>query len=461
MVFCDEELASVLHADSTCPTCRATLLRVIARGPMTFRPIPLRGRGHLRPRGRLQGGPARRPSRHAPRHPRRPSLRHPQRHTVRLPQLPARHLHHHHGAGRNPPSRWARGGATESPSLADHTRPMVTLEAVAGGHGLPRCDEGERYGHRTWAVGGKGFAWERPYSKADIKRFGGATPPAEPIVAVRVADLHDKEAVLAAAQKGFFTIPHFDGYAAVLIELKAVGKRALRAASKTRGWRAPLPSWRTTTCRPSSRSAGPVDRPPAGGGARRLPGRGAEHGGLVGARRAGRDRRLSRSGRQRAGADRAAVIIRCGRRHAGAHRLPVSSARTTPATAPAGRERVRQRRYRHESGGSTRHRRLWHHGLGRRHGHCGAHVGADPGSGPPHHRPGCSRARRRTARGRGHAVGRAVLGLVGAREPGRAHASCGPRSGDARRGMEPEPHRRAGGGGGCGATRSRHVLHHR
>ena len=36
MVFMDEGLDSMLHADSMCPTCRATLLRIIARGPMTF-----------------------------------------------------------------------------------------------------------------------------------------------------------------------------------------------------------------------------------------------------------------------------------------------------------------------------------------------------------------------------------------------------------------------------------------
>jgi len=118
---------------------------------------------------------------------------------------------------------------------------VVTLEAVADlALALPEVTEGERHGHRTWAVGGKAFAWERPYSKADINRFNGATPPSEPIVAVRVVDLHDKEAVLAAGQKGFFTIPHFDGYAAVLIELKAVGKRALRIALED-GWLACAP----------------------------------------------------------------------------------------------------------------------------------------------------------------------------------------------------------------------------
>jgi hypothetical protein len=96
--------------------------------------------------------------------------------------------------------------------------------------GLPEVTEGERHGHRTWFVRGKAFAWERPYSKADLKRFGEATPPSGPILALRTADLADKEAVLATGTKGFFTIPHFEGYAAVLVQLQAVAKRPLREA---------------------------------------------------------------------------------------------------------------------------------------------------------------------------------------------------------------------------------------
>ncbi|HEY2299891.1 MAG TPA: hypothetical protein VGH43_19355 [Jatrophihabitans sp.] len=118
---------------------------------------------------------------------------------------------------------------------------MISLDAAAALAGnLPEVTEGERHGHRTWFVGGKAFAWERQFSKADIKRFGDDPVPDGPILAISVADLGEKEAVLEANPQAFFTIPHFAGYAAVLVQLPRVTKKALREALID-GWLACAP----------------------------------------------------------------------------------------------------------------------------------------------------------------------------------------------------------------------------
>lgn len=118
---------------------------------------------------------------------------------------------------------------------------MATFDDVAAlAAELPEATEGERHGGRTWSVGGKTFAWDRPFSKADIRRFGDQTPPGGPILAVRVENLNEKEAVLAAQPVAFFTIPHFDGYSAVLIQLRKVSTKALREAIVD-GWLACAP----------------------------------------------------------------------------------------------------------------------------------------------------------------------------------------------------------------------------
>src|SRR5262249_18265258 len=102
-----------------------------------------------------------------------------------------------HRRGRG---RWVRGiGGHRAYGTS-----MATLDDVAlMASELPEATEGERHGNRTWFVGGKAFAWDRPFSKADIRRFGDQTPPDGPILAVRVEDPGEKEAVLAANPDAF------------------------------------------------------------------------------------------------------------------------------------------------------------------------------------------------------------------------------------------------------------------
>lgn len=119
---------------------------------------------------------------------------------------------------------------------------MVTVEQVAAiAESLPQVTVGERWGNRSWLVGGKVFAWVRPFSKADVKRFGADPVPDGPILAVTVEDLAEKEAVLAARHRGFFTIEHFNGFSAVLVQLRVAAPGVVREAVVD-GWLAVAPA---------------------------------------------------------------------------------------------------------------------------------------------------------------------------------------------------------------------------
>jgi len=87
--------------------------------------------------------------------------------------------------------------------------------------GLPEATERSSRGLPQWRVRDKLFAWERPLRRADLEALGSAAPEG-PILGARVADLGVKEALLADDPAVFFTIPHFDGYPAVLVRLDQI-----------------------------------------------------------------------------------------------------------------------------------------------------------------------------------------------------------------------------------------------
>jgi len=86
---------------------------------------------------------------------------------------------------------------------------------------LPETTEEQAWGSRHWKVRGKGFVWERPLRKSDLKVLGDAAPDG-PILGARVEHLVAKEALLQDPSGVFFTIPHFDGYPAVLVLLDEI-----------------------------------------------------------------------------------------------------------------------------------------------------------------------------------------------------------------------------------------------
>ena len=85
--------------------------------------------------------------------------------------------------------------------------PEVTEEAL---HGLP-----------SWRVRGKLFVWERPLRESDLRALGDSAPIG-PILGARVEHLGAKEALIADDPEVFFTIPHFEGYPAVLVLIEHI-----------------------------------------------------------------------------------------------------------------------------------------------------------------------------------------------------------------------------------------------
>ena len=86
---------------------------------------------------------------------------------------------------------------------------------------LPGAEERLSRGLRQWWVGGRLFVWERPLRRSDLEALGERAPDG-PILGARVEHLVAKEALLANDRGVFFTTPHFDGSAAILVRLDRI-----------------------------------------------------------------------------------------------------------------------------------------------------------------------------------------------------------------------------------------------
>jgi hypothetical protein len=95
---------------------------------------------------------------------------------------------------------------------------------------------------RDWRVGKKLLAWERPLRPADREALlaQGFQPPEGDILGVRVADEGVKFALISDDPAVYFTTPHFEGYAAVLVKLAEIDVGGLEELI-TEAWLARAP----------------------------------------------------------------------------------------------------------------------------------------------------------------------------------------------------------------------------
>ena len=87
---------------------------------------------------------------------------------------------------------------------------------------LPEATEKPMHGQASWRVRDKLFVWERPLRAGEIEALGAAAPDG-PILSARVEGFVAKEALIADEPDLYFTTPHFDRSATVLVRLERIG----------------------------------------------------------------------------------------------------------------------------------------------------------------------------------------------------------------------------------------------
>lgn len=139
--------------------------------------------------------------------------------------------------------------STHAPAtLADVCRLSTALPNVEGAP--DPLGYGVRRGARV-----RGFVW----SWKERRTPGSPRVPNPDVIAVRVANVAQRDLMIAAEPARFFTEPHYDGFPAVLVRLAAVSVADLEVLL-AEGWRcqSPTPRSRRAT---GDAPAAPSERP--------------------------------------------------------------------------------------------------------------------------------------------------------------------------------------------------------
>ena len=86
-------------------------------------------------------------------------------------------------------------------------------DAIAIAKTLPKVDVSTWYGTPGLKVAGKGFARLRTEAEGGL---------------VLMCSLEEKERLLDSGEPAYYTTPHYDGYGSIIVDLKTIGRDALR-----------------------------------------------------------------------------------------------------------------------------------------------------------------------------------------------------------------------------------------
>ena len=86
-------------------------------------------------------------------------------------------------------------------------------DAIAIAKTLPKVEVSTWYGTPGLKVAGKGFARLRTEAEGGL---------------VLMCSLEEKERLLDSGEPAYYTTPHYDGYGSIIVDLKTIGRDALR-----------------------------------------------------------------------------------------------------------------------------------------------------------------------------------------------------------------------------------------